>query len=423
MGKHLITPILTILLLILAVTVAADTPGQGAARGGAKFAASKGQADKDDAAFGELSDSQKSKGFEKARANKLFDRFQQSTVVGSGGQNYRKVDGRFTGFELWGDEIRAFHVFNGTGNTTLFTSIKVPGMPAGTPKVTGAVWRLRGDNVSLSVHNNPVGLLSLRASKNYTQGVTFTLPGGTSFPANQNVTNDGLRVNRGTTLHWHLMPTGNTTLAYNGSNVTATFAGEGGVVVQFHPTTADNVYTGAVHEVNKAVAKGKAGAVLGIVNADGKPLQAGEAMGAQATVKTLLADGVTVTASSDDPAGKIIILNLDPGVVKNVTDPARIKVSIDGSQVALDPLATVDMFLNATSAKAKVWSTTNGLQVWVYVPGFSDHDISVQSTGTTGGNGGNNNQTSNPPPEKTPGFGVAALLAGAAIGVLLLRRR
>lgn len=431
MGKNLITPFVVAAVLLLAATAAfaahgashagdhaGDHAGASGGKGGAKFAASKGQATEDESALGRLNANAQNQGFQRAMNAKLFDRFTQSGNT---------VQGRFVSFTSSGSSIDNFRVSNGTGNLTLFNTMSIGNGEISNSRVTGSVWRASGENLSVSVHNNPTALMQVRASSNFTGQIVFGIPQTVTMPANQNTRVDGLRLNIGPN-HWHIMTMGNTTLDYNQTgHVYVNFTGEGGLVVRNHPLQT-TLFTGTLHEVNKAIQTGKAGAILNVVNAGGQPLQAGESFGVLAKVKSLQTDGVTVTVSSDEPAGKIIILNLDAQVTNNITDPSRIKVSLDGSQVQMETLGTVDTFLNSTTARAKVMSSVNGTQVWVYVPGFSEHDITVQGTETTsGGNNNNNdtggNQNGGSQDDRTPGFGVVALLAAAAVGVLVMRRR
>ncbi|HWG92179.1 MAG TPA: hypothetical protein VNZ52_15115 [Candidatus Thermoplasmatota archaeon] len=386
------------------------------------FHGMRDQADKDARALQNLTPEKQRQGFEKAERSNLFSRFNESNGT---------VTGRFVTFGHPSvGHLTNFQVNDSGQSVPLFQNVRVEGLGNAQARITGSVWRELGPNAGLAVHNNPTAQIHLNGDQNFTGRLTLEVAGNeVSLPAANatQVRDNGYTVTLANA-HFHVVPHGNATLEATGRTIIVTLRGGDGVSVGYHPRSA-KLFADTLHDLNKAVARGKAGAVATVVNVDGTPLQDVQSYGVEVSTRAIQNNGASFVVSSDNPSGKVVVLNLDTSVV-NVTNVTNLRIRLDGMDVPQLPASAPKPFeaiINATTAQAKAVTVPGqGTQIWVYVPSFSDHTLTVQSTeGTTGGpnNGGNNTGGNETGGSGMPGFEAVFVILAAAAAVLAVKKR
>lgn len=424
-------------LLVALVLVGAAAPAL--AKGPGERAQAAREMDERD--FNNLTAAAREQGLARAESAKLFARWS----YGAG-----NATGRFVGFTL-AESTGAITGFALRGNNTttpVFASVTpTPFAGNGSAKATGSVLHLAGGDASLAAHNNPLGLLRYSAG-NATLGVSYVLADG----ANATLNGTQALVSLGS-LHGHVVVQGNGTLELSADNRTlvASVPAGGAVVFMGHPGDAPSA-TSALHDVKDAIASGQLGAITTVVDAGGAPLEERASFGVTARASSVGKGRANITVSSDDPTGKAVVVNLDGSIIPP-GDVGKVNVTVDGVRAArASSLGAVLRGSNATNATVFVNRTDTGVQIVIYLPHFSDREVSITtaSATTTAPTVATTSPTSVVTPttspsspttasptttatpsatptaeggNDTPGFGVLAALLGVAIALLAARRR
>lgn len=433
----------TILVLLLSLLLVSPAlaqmggPGAGMGRGPPDRAADRQGHEMHEREWGNLSETARARGLERAEQAKLFARFTYQDGTASG---------RFVTFGLdpATGALSDYGVRVNNSTSTFFTSVTPQGFDGnGTPRVHGARLALDGGDQAFSAHNNPTGLFAYRGDN---VSVTFTLPDGANATAEADNRTAMIVVG---SLHGHVILNGNGTLTVAGTTITATSTdATGGVLFAAHPAGPDaGVVTANLHAMRDAMARDRLGGILGIVNADGEAVTDATYLGVAMRARNVSQGRANVTVSSDDPAGKAVVLHLDGSVV-SPEQLANLTVELDGRAIPRAANAT-NALLGAAGTPAAAYFVTNAtgaVQVIVSVPGFSEHDIGITTTATTGTGpvvtspatgtpAGTSPATGSPAPTGTatggtdgedndsPGFGLALAVAALGAVAVLLRRR
>ncbi|HEX2021517.1 MAG TPA: hypothetical protein VHH36_02310, partial [Candidatus Thermoplasmatota archaeon] len=354
-----------LIAFLLAAVVAAPALGKGP--GDHAERSQRMAHDMDEQDFNNLSANARERGLARAEAAKHFARWSYADGNASG---------RFVSFRL--DEetgnLTSFTVVTGNGSTTFFAAVTPDAFEGnGSAKAHGAVLHLDADEGGFSAHNNPTAHFA------YTEtgagmNVTFLLAGG----ANATVNGTQATVVAGN-LHGHVLVTGNATLTLSADNRTLVAALTEGDKAVFlgHPADAPGA-TANLHALKDAIAKGRVGAVTTIVDADGAPLEDRASFGVLARAKSVGKGHANLTVESDEPRGRAVVVNLDSSIV-DPADDGKVNVTLDGRPVPRAANVTQVLDAQGTSASVFVNRTANGVQVVVYVPGFSAHDLAIST--------------------------------------------
>ncbi|MCA1813522.1 MAG: PDZ domain-containing protein [Halobacteriales archaeon] len=352
-------------------------------------------------------------GMERAEGAHLF-----APLTAADGQ----ATGRFVGFgynatggELTGYAAREL-------NATFFDLVHAEGFVAnGTPAAQGALFRMPGDGASFAAHNNPTAQLDVRGAN-----LTVHLDLGPGVNGTNVTGNRSVRLNAANGQHGHLLVVGDGTLATTASGFEARLV-DGGVLFLAHPT--GSAVAGSLHDVIAGAAGGRIGAVGAFVDADGSPLDDSASWGVLLRAVRSGDRSLVVNISSDDPAGKAVVVRTD-----NATVPAGraedVLVTLDGAAVdrTRDAIDAIENGTRGAHARSFVTLDSGGIQVVVGVPHYSAHLLAISSAlpapqGSAGGNGTTGNGTGGAaPPKATPDAALPVALVTVA-GLALLRRR
>lgn len=372
----------TLLALLLSLVVLAPAlaqtggPGPGARRGPMDRAAERDATGMHEREWSNLSETARTRGLERAEQARLFARFTYANGNASG---------RFVTFTLdpATGALTNYAVLANNSTSAFFARVAPTGFTGnGTPKVHGATLVLDGGNQTFAAHNNPTGLFAYRGEN---VSVAFTLAPGANATAESG--NRSAQVTVGN-LHGHVILNGNGTLNVSATTITATSADPmGGVLFAAHPSGPDaGVATANLHAMRDAVAQGRLGGILSVVDADGAAVGDATYLGVAMRARNVSQGRVNVTVSSPDPAGKSVVIQLDGSIV-NASQLASLAVTLDGRAIPRAANAT-NALLSAPGTPGAAWFVSNGtgggVQVIVDVPGFSEHDIGISTTAATG---------------------------------------
>lgn len=359
-----------ILILALLLATAVLSPALAQGQGQSKRQGPDGRAnaeravhEREAAEWNNVSADARARGLARAEAARLFSGFAYT-----GGN----ATGRFVSFGLDNGTLANYTLRDNA--TTFFASVTPSSFGGnGTPRVHGATLRLAGANVTFSAHNNPTGMFAYRAGN---ASLTLTLALGPNVTAAQD-SNRTLTLNTGG-MHGHLVVQGNGT--YNATGGTVTVALEPGAGLLFLGHPSQTPLASNLHAVRDAMANDRVGGILNLVATDGAPLQDRVFLGVEMRATKAGQGRAEVIVSSDEPAGKAVVLNLDNATL-NLTAGRNVTVTLDGQRVL--PATSAAAALNASQASYHANASAGGVQVIVNVPGFSDHTIVVQSDAPT----------------------------------------
>jgi hypothetical protein len=366
--------------------------------------------------FDALPDATKSAGLDRADHARMFGKLTYDASTGH-------ASGRFVSFDVDAASGTISNYRQAAWNLTFFSSVTIaPWTKADDPRVHGAVLVLHGEDTLVRAHNNPLTLLGYHAG-NASATVTFhTAPGVTVDFAN--ATNHTVRVFGkvgNVTYHGHLVLGGNGTITANANTVTLGLVPHGDAFFFAHPTNG-GLFADTLHDLINAVANGRGGTVLNVVNVNGQAVEEQESLGDVDATTQSIGDGHLAVAVSGTGGGKVVVVDVDRDTLNGTPD--KIVVKLDGvnlTRVSSAALAT------ATEASVNVTETATGVELSVFVPHFSDHTIDATtgatSTNDTGGTSPSPSPSPTPTSSSTPGFGLALLAGAAAVAAIALRRR
>lgn len=288
---------------------------------------------------------------------------------------------------------------------------------------------LIGQQATAIAHDVPTGALEVKAGS---QSVTVTheLADGVSTErvgdAHIKLTAQGQHVHL-------LLAGGNGEFSLEGDRIRLALGANAQAVSLLHPSEA-SAAASDLHERIDAIKQGGYGAALSVADAGGEALETAQSYSVEAKTTAIeTGRSVTATVSSQAPEPRVVSLEL-PQETVGASAAADVTVTLDGREI--DTSASASQVLeNAGSSQTQASVTTEAgaIQVLVNVPGFSDHDLTVQSTdddaggggsGGTNDTGGGGSGGTDDEPEETPAPGVLVLvsLVGLAAALMAVRR-
>ncbi|MDD5502939.1 MAG: hypothetical protein PHH26_05690 [Candidatus Thermoplasmatota archaeon] len=260
-----------------------------------------------------------------------------------------------------------------TNGTALFTTVSVAGVGvASTPTVHGAVARFVLGNVSVAAHDNPTGLLMLKSEGNNT--VVFQVASGFEISATSNHT---IKLNNGAN-GTIIISRGNYTV--DNQTITITLLDEGKALFLAKPEQEDDEEKDDMEEeFEEGIAHGTIGAEVRVGNGRWIDKESFTNIDVDAAYDNATGT-VTLNVGSDEEAGKVLAITVD----NETLNQGALKVTYDGAEIQL-----VDNWGDLVAALKKsdtengtavylVRPCEGGYRVFIAVPHFSDHTITIQ---------------------------------------------
>ena len=320
-----------------------------------------------------------------------------------------EVSGRFVDFTISQDgTISNYAVERSNSSITIFNTVYLEKFtPAGTPKVNGAMFQYTGDEAMIIAHNNPAAVLHFTV-QNTENTVVYVLASGftaTKLPESYNVRISG----NGITGY---IINGNSNISIENNTVTITLNAASQSLFRVMPVE------GPVGQMNQAkiMEKIEEGKVIGEVSVSAYGGERSSDMmqyqrQVQMQIQSAQQNMLQIKVSAQYQEGKCVIINVDKETMA-VSGNQQIVVKMDGQKMEK---VDIDTVLNAHDSKGSynVAEGSDGYQICVYIPHFSDHSLIVEteSTDTT--------------PSQTPGLTAGALILGsiAALGIVAVLRK
>lgn len=286
-------------------------------------------------------------------------------------------------------------------NITVFDFVHVTGFnPKGDPTVHGAVWRVIGDNAFMEVHDNPTSLLKIKALDELNVTMVLHEDLATSLYKSNMIKITG-------TFEGKIIICGEGNFSsIENDTVDVNLKKNATLVFLAHPEPEVTVKLSnqIIHEeiIHKAISEEKICSLVMISDKNGTD----NVTFSNVNISLNVSDGKVKIFIRGEGEGKIIIVEVSNKVI-NISKYIIVKLDNQTIQEAKN----LDELLNASSdgeAKYLLIEGENGIQVLVFIPGFSVHSIDISEMEKIS--------------EKTPGFGVAFLVIALLITVLLRRK-
>lgn len=358
-----------------------------------------------------LSQEKRQMGLDIAEQHRMFAQFTYSD-----GQ----ADGQFVsfGFDESTGAIQDFTVHDADASHGFFDSVTTDTYAnSQAPFVTGSVLHALSDSLVIRFHNNPTAVTTWTAGSGGAN-VTVDLADGAEAVDSPGAE---VRVNVGD-FHGHLLGGANVSFEVGDGQVNATMTGNSTLLFRAHASVA---HAANLHDQNAAHKSDKLGAVLGVVDADGTPVEDRASVDVDAQATSISTGRVTVDVTAEVDGPRVVVITVD-GQTIDPQRPEDVTVRMDGQ--AVSNAATAQDAIESTSAAANVVALEDVVQVTVNVPEFSTHTLDVEQAADTDSTTDGDEPTS-PTTETedettpTPGLGAAVVLVGLLVAVAILARR
>ncbi len=406
---------------LLEVVVAQGPPsdrGRDGARGPAAMDMEDRRAEREDAMWRSAEGREKrEKGLASAEGHGLFGRLDFDESSGD-------VAGRWVRFRAGMDSGELNDYWTLAVNGTMFDDLVMTPGGSANASVHGAVFRVRGDEYRMQVHNNPLGMLKVGVANTTT--IAIGLPATVTKAATFGGNAKHVRVDYegGTHGHFLLAGNGSATIADDNRSLTFELPPMGALVVAGHPNEA--TFSPTFHDELVAIGDGTLGGTITVIDANGTSLESSESFGVDLTA-TEVSDGRIVVDATGDGPGRAVVMRLDP-----VSVAGNISVVVNGTKAVMsDDFAGVLATRSGDMPLASVKETPGAVVIATYIPHFSTQTIEV--TSTSGSEVPDNGTPTTPTPtsggtpegikEDTPGFTVVLALAAVVVATLVRRRR
>ena len=321
-----------------------------------------------------------------------------------------KVSGRFVEFTVSQDgRISDYTVKRSDTSIKVFDEAYMRDFtPMGSPRVEGAMFRYTGSDAMIMAHNNPPAVLHF-TTQNSMDTAVYVLADGftaTKLPESYNVRIEG------NGLIGYII-NGNSTVSIDNGTITIVLPAASQSLFRAIPVD------GIVGQMNQAkiMEKIQEGKVIGEVSVSAYSGEKSSDMmqyqhQVQLQVQNAQQNKLEIKVSAQYPEGKCVVINIDKGTMA-LSGNQQIMVKMDGQKMEK---ADIDTVLNAHDSKGRynVAEGSNGYQICVYIPHFSDHTLTVETENT-----GESSQS------QTPGFTAGAVIIGSigALGIAAAIRK
>jgi hypothetical protein len=304
---------------------------------------------------------------EKAERTYMFGVFSEELPV---------IEGRFVSFS-YEDGILYNYTLIYENEEIVFKSIMIEGFTAEEfPKMDGAVFRMNGTTCDLWAHNNPTGMLQITAQKSDTPVIIKAeLAEGLGLTKLTNGTYEITGMNEQAYLKL-----GGAELSINGQQLNADIGSYGHFMFSSVPGKGygSSEYR---YQYTMAIMNGGIDSELHVLSSNGDSLtQKFEYKGkVEMKLKSMDKNRLRITVESNEHKGKVVGINVDKETLK-VQKCEEITVKLDGD--ALKEAKGMDEVLKAEGSEGKYWieEGPEGFQAMVYVPSFSEHEITLEKS-------------------------------------------
>lgn len=350
------------------------------------------------------------KAFARAEARGLFGKFSFDLAT-------QKATGKFVNF-TWDSSTKSVKNYTVRGAPVLDSLSLSPALNVTKVKNVGSVLRVRGSNGGIAIHNNPLGLIRVHANASLT--ATFTLPAGAATAAFGDA-GKSIRINYAAphnATHAHVVRLGNATIANSTGTITVTMGDGDGLLFAVHPPATNFKHLEkSFHSELLATSKGHYGGSIDVISADGSPVDVPVDLGVGLSTQSMAAGRVVIKATGEGK-GRVVLIRIDPDVFMK----AKVKVKLDGQDVAVGNDTTVTLGTEPTSAAASVETTDETVTAAVSLSSFSDHTITIESESAATTSAAATSETAGAA-RGTPALGLTLIVAGVLVGLAGVRRR
>lgn len=288
-------------------------------------------------------------------------------------------------------------------NITVFDFVHISNFSPDEPQTHGSVWRARGENASIEIHDNPLALFKIRARSSIS--IEFNLADNVSADFYRNTSNI-IRIQGD--IEGRVVLAGDGNLTISNDTIFAYIENEGMVLFMAFPLPDISVNASNQMEYEKklseAIGRGRICArIMAQLNNETDSMIFSDANITCNTFKNRVR--VRITSGGE---GKVVVIDIHSSVI-NVSKNITVKLDDVPIPIADSYDEVLDIRENET-AKHIILIGGNGAQVLVYIPKFSTHTIEVYETQPSA-----TIETG----EGTPGFGVSLILTALLVAVLI----
>lgn len=283
-------------------------------------------------------------------------------------------------FDEMNGTILSYTLLKENSKISVFDLVEIdPFVPKDDPYTRGAVWRCNAENVKLEAHDNPTALLKIKSHQNKT--VTFHLSDNITLSE----TNSNNILSISGAIDGKLVVAGsikdnNTTdseIILNSDMISISLYNNSQVFFIASPVEGIGVGIEIENEnkIQNAIANGKVGARIYVQ----KKNQTHNETYTDIDIKTEIAEGkVVIVVNSTEKNGKTVVVDIDFETM-NISESSEIIVIFDGEEITMADNYE-DLFNssnNVNESKYLIILGTNGIQVLVSIPSFSEHTITI----------------------------------------------
>ncbi|WP_255336969.1 MAST domain-containing protein [Methanosarcina sp. KYL-1] len=311
--------------------------------------------------------------------------------------------GNFTtfSFDEEAGEISNFAV----GGDPIFDSVTISNFDFESEQVAGASAAYQGTDSQVYLHDNPMGVLQIRAFADKT--VVFDLADGVEASLEDELSEDLedailVKITKNnfegylTVFKNYLAedpgdePLSGLDVEISGDKVTVTLVENS--VVMFRASPMDPAFmqtqyrystrAAYMHQVlNREIASGRVGAELALrANGENASVVSYTPMGVQ--VRERERDRIVLGVESDLPEGRVITVNVDNETI-DLSDPERLRLRYDGE--VIEKADSIDeLFAGGDRPLCYLVQENGTATMAVYIPEFSEHELIIDLEGAEG---------------------------------------
>ena len=355
--------------------------------------------------------------------------------------------GNYTTFSFDADagEVSDFAV----SGDLIFDSVKVSDFAFEEERVAGAVAVYDGADSQIFLHDNPMGILQIRAFANKTvvfdlaeeveANVDAELPDDLESTIIVNITKNNFKGHL--IIFKNYLASGADTEPLEGldvevsdDRVTVTLVNNSVVMFRASPMEPALMQTGYIygshvaymHQVlNREIARGRVGAELSLrAGGDNASVVNYTSMGVH--VRERDRDRIVLGVDSDLPEGRVITVNVDNETI-NLSNPDRLRLRFNGK--VIEKAENIDeLFAGGNSPLCYLLEENETVTIAVYIPEFSEHEIVIdlepeageEEAGEEAGEEGATESEGESKPTPAFEFGLGVAVLASAYG---LKRR
>ena len=276
------------------------------------------------------------------------------------------------------------------GDVIVFGAVSLGGFVPENITLKGSLFVEEDSNVSIVIHDNPVALLHM-TSNGSVESISFVLGAGISavvLPEMGNDTNDSFALVSGAGIQGILKADNGTLSIGSDENGTIVTANSSDVMFRMKPAFAHG-HMALDSAVQDAIANGKVAGEMSLTVNNGSAMfdLMQYRMGFNMQVQQASQNHVRFAVSSNEPEGKVAIINLDQGTFDTLSGN-DITVTLDGNGIrqTQNPLDVLGASGSQDGdALYCIENTDNGSQMLIYLPNFSIHVLDLSSASPLAG--------------------------------------